>query len=73
MLIKLRLHPYEKEHSELEKAIKKLIDASPDPKDGEAVEVQQKLAANFAKARDKVLTTTQAILKKEWNRVRIGE
>ena len=38
---KLRLNPYEKEHGELEKAIKKLIDASPDPKDGEAVKVQQ--------------------------------
>ena len=73
MRIKLRLNPVEQAHNDLVDAFTKLGDASPDPKIDETEEGGRKLRAEFASARNNVLTITQKILKSEWNRVRKGE
>ena len=73
MRIKLRLNPNEEEHNDLDKAIEKLSNASPDPKPGETDKDRCALQAEFASARRDVLAITQKILKNEWNRVRRGE
>lgn len=71
--IKLRLNPNERVHKDLEEALRKLRNASPDPALGETDEDRRALQRHFVSARDEVLTITQQILKSEWNRVRMGK
>jgi hypothetical protein len=71
--IRLRLNPSEVDHNELNRLFEVLARASPDPTPGEAPgDITRERAAFFA-ARENVVKQLQAILKKEWERVKSGK
>ena len=70
--IKLRLNPNEAEHNKLIALFRSLQDACKDPPLNEA-EGQRKVAAKaFSQERDKIVGQLQVILKREWERVKLG-
>ena len=71
--IRLRLNPNEDAHQELYRALAALAETSAGFEGDETADQRQIQIHEFNKARDRVITLTQRILKSEWNRVRKGE
>lgn len=71
--IKLRLNPNEEEHKKLVELFAGLAAVSKDPPPSETIDQRKMAQQAFFRERDKIVQHLQKILKREWERVKLGK